>query len=214
MAFTPAQMSMLGTGGAMAGLGLGSLLSSWQNPADAAMGSLNKIPSTMTPYYQPYIDAGKQAIPALQGQYSSLLNNPGEKLNQIGGSYQQSPGYQFALDQALRASNNRAAAGGMYGTTQNQMENMQYATGLANQDYYNWLGHALGLYGTGLSGESHFMDTGYNASNELSQSLANALMQQSGLEYQGANAENQHNQGALGSLLGGIGTIGSLLAFA
>lgn len=202
--------------GGLIGSALGGLFGSgdFTNPADPAMKYLNNIPGTISPYYNPYINRGNQAGDALQGQYGELLNDPGAKLNKIGTDYQKSPGFDFALQQALQGANHAAAAGGMAGTSQNQMEAMKAATGLANQDYENWLSHALGLYGTGIQGQQGMYNTGYNASNELAQNLANTMLNQAKLSYEGQNAENQHNsaQGSIwGDLLGGIGSLAGFL---
>ena len=89
----------------------------WKNPADAGMSYLDKIPDELKQYYNPYINSGMSSLQGLEGQYSSLLNSPGQKLNQIGQSYQQSPGLQYSIDQAKSASNNAAAAGGMLGSS-------------------------------------------------------------------------------------------------
>src|SRR4029077_19140922 len=108
------------------------------NPANAGMPYLNQIPGMTSPYFQPYINAGQEAIPNLQGQYNELLQGPGNKLNQIGQDYQQSPGLQFAIQQALQGAGHAAAAGGMAGSPQHEQQNMQLASHLADQDYYNW----------------------------------------------------------------------------
>jgi hypothetical protein len=183
-----------------------------QNPSQAANQYFNQIPGTISPYYQPYIDAGNQAIPQLQSQYGQLTNDPGGKFNQIGQSFHQSPGYQFALQQGLNGANNAAAAGGLLGTNAHQQQSSQIAEGLANQDYYNYMNGALGLYGQGLGGLNNMYNGGYNASNELAQSLGNILGAQGSNAYAGASNQNSSDSdffGGLGSLLGK----GALAAF-
>jgi hypothetical protein len=47
-------------------------IDSWlgmQNPANGAQGYLNQIPGMMQGYYNPYIQAGQQALPQLQQQF-------------------------------------------------------------------------------------------------------------------------------------------------
>lgn len=185
--------------------GIGEALSPWSNPSDAASPYLNQIPGTISPYYNPYINNGTSAGNTLNGQYGNLLNNPGGMVNQIGSNYHQSPGFQFALQQALQAGNHSAAAGGMAGSPQNQQQSMQTATGLADQDYNNYLQNAMGMYNQGLQGEQGMYGIGYNASNSLAQSLANNLQSQAGLAYQGANNSNQHSGGIFGDIFGGLG---------
>ena len=51
------------------------------NPSNSAMQFLNQIPETYNP---------------LKQQFQNLSSMPGERLNEIGGAYQQSPGFQHA----------------------------------------------------------------------------------------------------------------------
>jgi hypothetical protein len=191
--------------------GMGSLLAQLfgggHNPADAANQYLNKIPGTLKPYYNPYINAGHEALGNLQGQYGQLLNDPGKRLNEIGGSFQQSPGFQFQRDQALNAANHAASAGGIQGSPQAQQNASTVANGVANQDYYNYLNHAMGLYGMGLQGEQGINQMGYNASDQLAQSLGANLQSQGLLAYQGQDWQNQQKSGlwnSIGNMFGNL----------
>jgi hypothetical protein len=201
-----------GAGGAI-GAGFGSMMSDWQNPADAASPYFNQMPAQLKQYFSPYIDAGNKALPQLQGQYGSLMSNPGGKVNEIGAGYHQSPGFQFALQQALQGANHAAAAGGMAGSPQHEQENMGLATNLANQDYNQWLQNALGLYGTGLQGSQGLYNTGAESGMRLGENLASVLANRAKLAYEGQNAENQQEGGEWGSLMSGIGTVAGLAAF-
>ncbi len=173
-----------------------------KDPSKDAMKYLNKIPGETSPYYNPYIDLGQKQIPGLEKQYSDLMNDPAAIMNKIGGGYQQSPGFQFALKQALQGGNNAAAAGGMAGSPQHEQQNMQTATDLGNQDFYNYLNHALGLYGQGLQGSQGLFNTGYNASSSYADLLANNLASQANLKYAGDANQNTARSGLWGGLLG------------
>jgi hypothetical protein len=174
------------------------MMNLFNNPANKAQSYLNQIPGTITPYYQPYINAGTQDLGSLQQQLQMLINNPGGMMNKMGAGYQQSPGYQFNVEQATNAANQASAAGGMVGSPQEQQQLATTVTGLANQDYYNYLDHILNMYGMGMKGLGGVAKGGYMASNELAQSLANNLMSQAGLAYSGAANTNQ----AIGNALG------------
>lgn len=175
----------------------------FQDPSKAAEPYLRQIPGIQHEYYDPYVNAGRSALTSNQQQYGSLINNPGGTLNQIGQGYQQSPGYQFALQQALQAGNNASGAGGMAGSPQHQQQNMELATNLANQDYHKYLSDALGLYKMGSEGMHDIANTGYNASSTLAGNLGSNLMNQGNLAFSGAANQNQ----LLGSLLGmGLGS--------
>lgn len=184
---------------------------SMSNPADEANKYFQQIPGAISPYYQPYIQQGQQAGQQLNQQNSQLTNDPGGLFNKFGQGFHQSPGYQFALQQGLNGSNSAAAAGGLLGTNAHQQQNTGVAEGLANQDYYNYMGNVLGLYGQGLTGLNNQYQTGYNASNELGQSIGNVLGAQGNAAYAGQANQNQSKGGAFGDL---GSSIGQLLPFA
>lgn len=197
-------MKMQGLGGI--GAGLGNMFGGWSNPADSAMPYFGQISDELKNYMNPYIQRGNQALDITQGQYGNLINDPSAMYNKIASGYQQSPGFQFALKQGLNAADNRNAAGGMSLSPAAEQNRMEVATGLANQDFGNYMGRATGLYNTGLSGMQGIGNMGFDASKSLSENLAAILMSQAQLAYQGQNAENQHDDGGLGSLLGGLGS--------
>lgn len=176
----------------------------WLFPDPAKKGHkyLDKIPDTIKPYYDPYIQAGTGALGTAQEEYNKLLQDPGAMLNQMGQGYQQSPGFQFALQQALQGSGHAQAAGGMAGSPQHEQQNMDIATQLANQDYNRYLQNVLGLYGAGLGGVGGLTQLGYGASNELANSLGQNLMNKAGLSYAGQANQNQMTGGLLGNFLG------------
>lgn len=221
--------SLLGDAGMFGGLAgmLGGLFggNGFQNPADAASQYYNQIPGTLSPYYQPYINQGQQAYGnltgianQLQGQYGAMANDPTGFLQKIGSQYQQSPGYQFALNQALQAGKNASAAGGASGTPMDQQQQMQMATGLANQNYQQYLQNAMGVLGQGQQGlgnlEGLYGDIyhqGFGASTGLGNTLANNLMNQGNWAAQGANAQNVYNQNQ-GNMFGNLFGLGAKMS--
>src|SRR5260221_13569988 len=113
------------------GLGAGALsmmMGGNNNPADAAMPYLDQIPGQINKYYQPYVNAGQTALNNVQPEFQNLLNNPGGKLNKIDQGFQQSPGFKFALQQALQGAGHAEAEGGMAGSPEHEFENMQIGT--------------------------------------------------------------------------------------
>lgn len=175
----------------------------FSNPANKAMPYLNKIPETIEPLYQPYISSGKQALSDVMGQYSQLINDPNAVLNKFGSDYQKSPSYDWNYQQALKAANSAAAAGGYLGTPQNQQIAATQAGHVADEDFWNYLQHVMGLYGTGLSGLGHVSDVGYQASSSEAEDLARNLESQSSLAYLGQENQNKANSDFLSSLLSG-----------
>lgn len=171
------------------------------NPANAAMPYLDQIPGTLKPYYDPYINAGKTSLGNLMGQYQSLMN-PESIMKMLGSGYQQSPGYQFNMNQGMNAINSAAASGGMLGTPSHQQQAGSMASNLASQDYNNYFNNAMGLYGRGLSGQEGINQTGYSASDSLAQALAANLMNQGNMAYLGQANQNQSRGDLFGTLVG------------
>lgn len=174
-----------------------------EDASKKSMKYLNKIPSTISPYYDPYINAGNEALPTLQNQYGQLANDPGAKYSELGAGYESSPGYNFALQQALSASGNASAAGGMAGSPMHEQQNMDVASNMASRDYDEYMRQVMGLYGTGLQGEQGLYNTGYGASDTLAKMLAENLQNQAGLSYSGAANKNMNTMGTMGMLTGG-----------
>jgi hypothetical protein len=166
----------------------------YNDPSDAANKYLEQIGGAVGPYFDPYISAGKKTLADLMGQYGNLLSDPGALMNKFGQSFQESPGYKFNVDQALGAANRASAAGGMLGSPQQQQNLARTVTGLANQDYGNWMDRALGLYGRGLSGEEGINQMGFNASSQMAQALMDQLMSQASNAYAGGANRNQYEQ--------------------
>lgn len=184
--------SAMGPWGAAAGGALGLLqgFGGDQNPSDAASKYYDQMPDTINKGYDPWISAGQ-----------NLMAHPGERVNEIGAGYHQSPGFKFALQQALQGAGHAAAAGGMAGSPQHEQQNMGIATGLADQDYNQFMQNALGLHNLGYT-------QGQSAGIGKSQDLASILAHRAQLAYEGQNTENQQQGGMWGSVFGGLQSLG------
>lgn len=180
-----------------------------KNPADAAMPYLNQIPGQTNPYQQPFFEAGKSQIPGLQEQYGQLLNDPGGRMNKIGESFKESPGFKFAMQQALQGGNHAAAAGGMAGSPEHEQKNMQLATDLGNQEYNNWLQNAMGMYGQGLQGSQGMANQGQQAGKSMADMIAQTLAQQGNLAFNGQQQQNQNKSDMWGNIFKGAGALGA-----
>lgn len=209
--------SLAGIGGGALGTLFGGLFggSGADDAQKDAEKYLQQIPGIMNQYMSPYMQAGQAAIPTLEQQYNQLLSDPGALMSKFGQSFQASPGYQFSVDQATNAANRAAAAGGMVGSPAEQQQLGQTVTGLANQDYYNYLDRTLGLYGKGLQGWQGLEQGGQQAATTSAQDMAEALMNQANLAYSSDINKQQQQQGfwgGLGGLLGtGLGIAGAAL---
>ena len=180
---------------------------SGKNPADSAMPYLNQIPGQTQQYQQPWYEAGKSQIPGLQDQYSQLMNDPGGKMNKIGEGFKESPGFKFAMQQALQGGNHAAAAGGMAGSPQHEQQNMQMATDLGNQEYGNWMKNALGMYGQGLQGSQGMANQGQQAGQSMADMIAQTLAQQANLSFNGQQQQNQNKSDMWGNVFKGAGSL-------
>lgn len=200
--------------GSMAGGAAYSFFGNPKSPMKEANKYLDQVPGQLHPYYDPYINMGQQTMPTLQNQFEGLINNPSALMSKIGGGYEQSPGYEWQMNQAMQAAGNAAAAGGMQGSPQHQQQAATVASGLANQDYYNYIDRAMKEYMTGLEGESGLNQMGYGASTDLGQMLASLMMNKGQLAYEGTAAKNKQEEegwSGLGGALGGAAALALLL---
>ena len=69
-------------------------------------------------------------------------------------AFQTGPGFDFALNQGLDALDRRASARGSFQSGGNQIDTINYATGVANQEYGNWLDRLGGASMAGAQGQS------------------------------------------------------------
>lgn len=179
------------------------------NPATSAMPYLNQIPGMAHEGYDPYIEQGKNADNRTSTEYENLLNDPAALINRIMQDYHTSEGYQFQKNQLNKEMSNTAAAGGIAGTPQDQINQAQGVQGLLSQDMEKFLTQALGLYGKGLEGEQGISNRGYDATKGLTDILGNNLTSKAGLTFQGKTQENENQGGFLQMLTkalgGGIG---------
>lgn len=182
------------------GTSVAGLLGLTHNPADKALDSLNEIPKELLPYFSGYMNAGKSALGGLLPQLQSISQDPGAFYNRLGSGYQQSPGYQFQVNQAQKSLNNLAANTGYLGTPEEQQAMAQTVNGLANQDYNQYIGHLLGLYNTGLNGLTNVANLGYHAASDYGTDLADNELSKAMLAFKGQQNQNSD----MGSLVGGI----------
>lgn len=91
---------------------------------------------------KPWLDTGKNALSTL---YDSLVGGPN------GNKFRQSPGYKFAFDEGARAVNANASARGMSMSGNRLKDLTTFGTGVADQDYGNWLARLGQVAGFGTS---------------------------------------------------------------
>lgn len=112
---------------------------------------------------------------------------------QVGTSFQASPGYEFMRGEAMRAVDQNASARGLLGSGARLRELTRVGTGLANQEYQNWLSRLQGLAGVGQT-----------ASGQAASLAQQGGIQQAGLTMAGGQAQAAGTVGQANALLGGI----------
>jgi len=164
-------------------------------------------------------------------QSRRLAESYNRGLAAIGGpqavEYTQSPGYQFRLDEGMKAIERGAAARGRVDSGETMKALQQYGQGLAAQDYeafeqkqkadyYNYLaalsgqsgqsaaGQAAGLGASSAAGAADIIGSGAKA---LGQGYATAGQQRASAFADQAKAQLEAGQQYQQSLLGGIGSI-------
>jgi hypothetical protein len=161
---------------------------------------------------QPYMQLGTNSIPGLQSQLGKLGGmqfsfNPTEQ------QLEQTPGYQFTLQQGLKGVDNAASAKGL-NLSGAQMKGIgQYTTGLADQTYQQQYQNALqnfqanygvqsdqynrlsGLVGLGQNSAAGVGNAGLQTANTAGNFLTS-----------GANAQAAGMIGSANAINGGLGS--------
>lgn len=178
------------------GLGIGALSGMFGSDDESVSGGgnqyLSQIPDILKKYFAPY---------------QQMEQDPTGKLKELGQGYTASPGYHFALQQALQGVGSAAASGGMAGSPMQQQQSAQTAQGLASQDYGNYMQRALGMYQTGAQGYSRL---GEDLSSNL---MSQAQYQQLQEEEAQRNKEQSSSDmwGSIGSIAGSAASMAAFL---
>jgi len=174
------------------GVSASKAASAQKSAADAQVDLARETRDLTRQDLSPYYDAGQQGLNALQ--YELGLGAQPQGYN----GFQATPGYQFALDEGLNAvEGSAAAAGGLYsGATMQALQ--ERGTGLANQEYGNYVNRLTSLAGSGQNAAA-----GMGAANQAySNQAGNALGAYGNAAAAGAiGVGNAVNQG-IGNYLG------------
>lgn len=197
-------------GGGLLGRGLAGLFGSNDNPFEAGNPYYQQIMGQLPQYFEPWIGAGRQALPTLQQQYGQLISDPNALYNKFASGYKESPGYKWRQQQGQGAALNAAAAGGMAGTPQHQQQAAEISEHIADQDFMNYLQSIMGLYGQGLGGLSGLSKEGLLGSIGLGEDIASILGRQAENAIKQQQYENQQSGSNWGDILSGIGSIAGM----
>ncbi|CAJ0899812.1 hypothetical protein R6138_04376 [Ralstonia thomasii] len=173
---------------------------------------------------RPFIDFGTGAINPLRtamGYDTNWNLDPNNILNQTfkapsANDAAATPGYQFTLDQGLRAVQNSAAARGL-GTSGAAMKGAAgYATGLANSTYNDVFNRALQTFNTNYGSAANrvnrlntIVGNGQNAAATNGSLGANAMSSIGDSLMSGANAAAAGRVGSANAIASGLNGVGS-----
>lgn len=204
----------VGVGSAVAGIA-GSAMSAGaasdaaQTQADAANNAANmqwQQFQQMQKNLQPYMDLGTNNIQGMQSQLAKL-GGMQFSFNPTQQQLEQTPGYQFTLQQGLKNTNNALAAKGLNLSGAQAKGMADYTTGLADQTFQQQYQNALQQFATnyGVNTDqfnrlSGLVGLGENAAA----GVGNAGLQTA------SNAGNMLTSGANASAAGRIGTANAI----
>lgn len=192
--------------GTVASIGSGIVQSSAASKAAKAQtNAANQANATEREFFgesqkalQPFIDTGQAANKKIEG-----LEGIGEEgSGSIMSTLQGLPGYQFSLQQGLKSVQNSNAARGLGTSGAAQKGAANYATGLANQYYNNYLTGIQNTANTGAGSAASLSGAATSTGNQMGQNTIGAG------NAQAAGAVGQGNavSGAIG------GTANALIA--
>lgn len=172
-------------------IGAGSASRSARRATDAQTEAANRdlalqreIYDETSANFAPYRQGGIQDYNALRSE--------------VGTSFQESPGYQFAFGEGVRALEGSAAAGGNVRSGATQKALTTYGQGMANQEYGNWLSRLGSLAGMGQAAAGNQAAAGAN----FGQMSSNALAGLGNAQSAGAIAQGNAFQGGINNALG------------
>lgn len=170
----------------------------------------------------PYNDLGQQAINPLWAAMGYTVNpdgtvgiNPSATLQQQFSfnpdDLASTPGYQFALNQGLRSTNNALSAQGL-GLSGAQAKGLSsYATGLADQTYGNQFNRALSTYNTNyqvaannVANLQNLLNTGQNSAAQTGQAGLAAANNAGNYLTQAGNAQAAGITGTANAVNNGV----------
>jgi hypothetical protein len=127
--------------------------------------------------YRPYREVGYKALDKLSGMYGvggQITTGTTGGAGSGYGGFEASPGYQFRMDEAMKAIERSAAArGGLRsGATMDALQ--RRAQGVASGEFENYANRLAALAGVGQSATGSTAQAGQNYASGASQAITNA----------------------------------------
>lgn len=152
---------------------------------------------------EPWLAAGEWSLSELLGEPTydetgAITGYSGTGVLTDPSLYTQSPGYEWLLGETINALDQSAAARGRLLSGAHQEDVMSYASGLASQDYQNYLNNLFNVAGLGQVGTSESTQATEDYANALSSNILSAGdVRASGYISQANALQNLLSQGLL-----------------
>lgn len=161
-----------------------------------ALGFIQQVYGNSTRDFQPYIGAGPDALAALKGFYGLPGGNSG---GAIGGfnNFQQTPFYQFPLQQANLATQRQLAASGLIGSGGALRDLSQLNAGYASAGLGNYIGGLQGIAASGQNAAAQLGGIGVQTGPQVGSAYTNIGNAQAQGTYNAAAGINSGIQSAL-----------------
>ena len=153
--------------------------------------------NTASARFDPYANTGRQA----NTQLMALLNGDMS-------SFQQSPGYQFAIDEGRKMVDNSGAAAGMTFSGPQLKALMQQGQGMANQEYGQYFNRLLNLSNQGMNAAGNQGNIDMNTADGVASMKTGAA----GARASGYMAKANMKSALTNNLLGSVADIATSYA--
>lgn len=187
-------------GGALQSGAAGKAADNAQRDLSLAVPQLQQNYNTSVGAFSPFSDVSKLS---LQDQQDLLGLNGQEAATAAMSKFQQSPGYQFSMDQGMRAIDAGAASKGLLHSGATIKAEQTFGTGLANQEFGNYYNRLMGLSGMGLTAAGGIA----TAANNLGAGIEGNAQSQATTALGAGNAQSSifgNTASGLGSSINGL----------
>jgi hypothetical protein len=177
------------------------------NAANYAANLQNQQFQTLQANLAPYMNVGTQALP----QYLSLLGLGSQGTAGIQSALTNMPGYQFSLQQGLKAAANNAAGSGLNLSGAQQKGLSNFATGLAQNNYNTYLSNLQNAVGTGANAAAGVGNAGMTTAQNVGNLITSGASATAAGQVAAGNAQTNLINSLLQTGLGatGIYSLGS-----
>jgi len=160
-------------------------------------------------YGEPYRQAGQQALGAYEG---SLGLTGGKGQQGAMDRFKASPGYQYAVNQAMQGARRTASASGLGGSGAEQAELQRRAEGLASQEYGQYQNRLSSLAGSGQQAAGQAAQIAYGTGGNLANLGQGYAGQEAGLYGQMGQSASEAKMAESAGLSKTIGALGGAAA--